>query len=138
MANLVRFDPWGFMTEFDRLFEDKGFATGPWMPRVDVFEKGDTLAIRAELPGVDPADVEVTVEGGTLSISGTRSFETEETGRGYRRKEIFEGDFKRTIVLPEGTDQESIAASSHDGILEIVVPMKPEVLPRKVTVDVQR
>ncbi len=108
------------------------------MPRVDVFEKGDALAIRAELPGVDPSDVEVTVEGGTLTVTGTRSFETEEAGNGYRRKEIFEGDFKRTLVLPEGADQDAIAANSRDGILEIVVPMKPEVLPRKVTVDVQR
>lgn len=138
MANLVRFDPWGFMTEFDRLFEDKGFATGPWMPRVDVFTNGDDLAIRAELPGIDPSDVDVTVEGGTLTITGTRSFATIDDGNAYRRKEIFEGDFKRSIVLPEGADQEAIAANSRDGILEITVPMKPEVLPRKVTVDVQR
>ena len=73
----------------------------------------------------------------TWSNSG-RSFESEESAESYHRKEIFEGTFERTILLPEGVDPEAITAASKDGILEISVPKRPEVLPRKVTVEVQR
>lgn len=142
MTNLVRFDPWGMMRDLDRLFEEggrRGFAESAWMPRLDVFEKGANLVIRAEVPGVDADDIEVTVEAGTLTITGSRSFEKdEEIEGGFHRKEIFEGRFKRTVLLPEGTDADAVAATTKDGILEVTVPKKPEVLPRKVTVDVQR
>lgn len=142
MTNLVRFDPWGMMRDLDRLFEEGGrrrFAESEWMPRLDVFEKDANLVIRAEVPGVDADDIEVTLEAGTLTITGSRSFEKdEEIEGGFHRKEIFEGRFKRTVLLPEGTDADAVAATTKDGILEVTVPKKPEVLPRKVTVDVQR
>ena len=75
---------------------------------------------------------------GTLTIKGGRSFENEETKRNYHRKEIFEGSFERTILLPEGIDPEAVSATSKDGILEISIPKLPEVLPRKVSVEIQR
>jgi HSP20 family protein len=139
MANLVRFDPWGMMRDLDRLFEEGARRSGSsWVPRVDVFEKDDALTVRAEIPGVNPEDVEVTVEGGTLTISGSRSFENDEvTESGFHRKELFEGSFKRTILLPEGTDPEAITANSKDGMLEVAVPKRPEVLPRKVSINVE-
>ena len=141
MTSLVRFDPWGMMRDLDRLFEDTARHSGdsPWMPRVDVFEKEDKLIVRAEVPGVDSDHIEVTVERGTLTVTGSRSFEKDEKIEGgYHRKEIFEGRFKRTVLLPEGTDADAVTANTKDGILEVVVPRKPEILPRKVTVDVQR
>ena len=140
MANLVRFDPWGMMRDLDRLFEEGARRSGSsWVPRVDVFEKADTLMVRAEIPGVNPEDVEVTIEGGTLTISGSRSFENDESDEGgFHRKELFEGSFKRTILLPEGTDPEAITANSKDGMLEVTVPKRPEVLPRKVSISVAR
>lgn len=141
MANLVRFDPWGMMRDLDRLFEEGGrrHGEGTWMPRVDVFERDANLVVRVEVPGVDAHNIDVTVEGGTLAISGSRAFEKdEEIEGGFHRKEIFEGRFKRTVLLPEGTDSEAVTANTKDGILEVVVPKRPEVLPHKVTVDVQR
>lgn len=141
MTSLVRFDPWGMMRDLDRLFEDSARRAGdsPWLPRVDVFEKDANLVVRAEIPGVDPDHIDVEVESGTLTITGTRSFEKdEEIEGGFHRKEIFEGRFKRTVLLPEGTDADAVTAATKDGILEVSVPKKPEVLPRKVTVDVQR
>ena len=141
MTNLVRFDPWGMLRDLDRFFDEspnRGAAT-TWMPRIDVFGKEDALIVRAEVPGVDPEAIDVTVEGDTLTISGSRTFETsEEVEAGYHRRELFEGAFKRTVLLPDGVDAEDITATSREGILEISVPKRPEVLPRKVTVDVQR
>lgn len=133
---LVRFDPFSAMREFDRLFE--GRPADEWTPRVDVFERESDLMIRTEVAGVSPDDIEVTVEGNSLTVKGGRKFKTEETKENYHRKEIFEGSFERTILLPEGVDPESVSATSKDGILEISVPKRPEVLPRKVSVAVQR
>jgi HSP20 family protein len=133
---LVRFDPFSTMREFDRLFE--GRPANRWMPRVDVYDQDNALMVRVEVPGVDPESIEVTVEGGTLTMKGGRSFETEETKANYHRKEIFEGSFERTILLPEGIDPEAVAATSKDGILEISIPKLPEVLPRKISVEIQR
>ena len=142
MSNLVRFDPWGMMRDIDRLFDDGGrrqFGESAWLPRVDVFERDANLVIRAEVPGVNADSLDVTVEAGTLTITGMRSFEKdEEIEGGFHRKEIFEGRFKRTVLLPEGTDADAVTATTKDGILEVHVPKKAEVLPRKVTVDVQR
>ena len=133
---LVRFDPFSTMRDFDRLFE--GRPANRWMPRVDVFDQENALMVRSEVPGIDPESIEITVEGGTLSIKGERSFETEDTKANYHRKEIFEGSFERTILLPEGIDPEGVTASSKNGVLEISIPKKAEILPRKVSVEIQR
>jgi HSP20 family protein len=133
---LVRFDPFNAMREFDRLFE--GRPEAGWTPRVDVYDRENDLVIRTEVPGISPEDIDITVEGNTLSVKGHRSFESEENKGNYHRKEIFEGSFERTVLLPEGTDPEAVSATSKDGILEISVPKKPEILPRKVSVEVQR
>jgi len=136
--NLVRFDPFSVMRDFDRLFEDSGRPLSRWTPRVDVLDQDSELLVRTEVPGVDPESIDVTVEGGTLSIKGARSFENEESKDNYHRKEIYQGSFERTILLPEGIDSEAVKATSRDGILEISIPKRPEILPRKVTVEVQR
>jgi len=136
--NLVRFDPFSVMRDFDRLFEATDRPLNRWMPRVDVLDKDDALLVRTEIPGVDPESIDVTVESGTLTIKGSRSFTSEESAENYHRKEIFEGSFERTILLPEGADAEAVTASSKDGILEISIPKRPEVLPRKITVEIQR
>ena len=141
MSNLARFDPWGMIRDLDRLFEDEARRVGdlPWLPRVDVFERDANLVVRAEIPGVDTDHIDVTVENGSLTIAGTRGFDKDkEIEGGFQRKEIFEGRFKRTVLLPKGTDADAVSASTSDGILEVTVPRRPEVLPRKVTVDVQR
>ncbi|MGA9597389.1 MAG: Hsp20/alpha crystallin family protein [Acidimicrobiia bacterium] len=133
---LVRFDPFSAMREFDRLFE--GRPASRWMPRVDVYDRENDLMVRSEVAGISPDDIEITVEGNSLTIKGARNFESEENKDNYHRKEIFEGSFERTILLPEGTDPEAVSATSKDGILEISVPKKPEVLPHKVSVEIQR
>ena len=138
MANLVRFDPWGMLRDFDRLFEEGTTTSRTWAPRIDVLATDESLLIRTAVPGVDAESIDITVEGDTLTISGSRSFGSEESDAVYHRRELVEGEFKRTVLLPDGVDAEAITATSKDGILEISVPKRPEVLPRKVTVDIQR
>jgi len=134
--DLVRFDPFSLLSEMDRLFERGVTATPTWAPRIDAFDRVKELVIRVEIPGIKPEDVDITVEDRTLTISGKREFaETTEQG-GYHRREIFTGEFKRTLVLPEGLNAEEITAKAEDGMLTVTLPRRPEVLPRKVKVGV--
>lgn len=134
--DLVRFDPFSLLSEMDRLFERGVTATPSWAPRIDAFDREKELVIRVEIPGVKPESVDITVEDRTLTISGNRQFEDTTEQAGYHRREIFTGEFKRTLVLPEGLNAEEITAKAEDGILTVAVPRRPEVLPRKVKVGV--
>jgi len=134
--DLVRFDPFSLLSEMDRFFERGVSATPTWAPRIDAFDREKELVVRVEIPGVKPEEVEITVENRTLTISGTRHFEETTEQGGYHRREILTGEFKRTLVLPEGLNAEEISAKAEHGILNVVIPRRPEVLPRKVKVDV--
>jgi HSP20 family protein len=133
MRALLRYDPFGVVRDFDRFFEQ---AERPWVPRVDMFDRKDTLVVRAELPGMRSEDIDLTVENSELVISGSRSFEQDEETKGFHRQEIFHGSFERAVYLPDEFDPDKIAAQYRDGILEITIPRRPEVLPKKVKVDI--
>ncbi len=135
ITDLMPFDPFSMLRDIDRILDRPTGATR-WLPRIDVFDRDTDLVVRMELAGVDPDDVDVTVEDRTLTVSGHRSFEQAETAEGFHRREIFAGEFARTLVLPDGLDAGEITAKAENGILEVVVPRRPEVLPRKVKVDV--
>ena len=134
--DLVRFDPFSLLSEMDRFFERGVAATPSWAPRIDAFDREKELVIRVEIPGVKPEDVDITMEDRTLTISGKREFDETIEQAGYHRREIFAGEFKRTLVLPEGLNPEEITAKAEDGILTVTLPRRPEVLPRKVKVGV--
>jgi hypothetical protein len=120
--DLVRFDPFSLLSEMDRFFERGVTATPAWAPRIDALDR--------------EKDLDITVEDRTLTISGKRQFEETTEQAGYHRREIFTGEFKRTLVLPEGLNAEEITARAEDGILSVIIPRRPEVLPRKVRVGV--
>jgi HSP20 family protein len=135
MIDLMPFDPFSMLRDIDRIL-DRPAAPSRWLPRIDVFDRDTNLVIRVEVAGVKPEDVDLTVEDRTLTISGKRSFgETTETD-GYHRREIFSGEFTRTLVLPSGLDPTEISAKADNGIVEVTVPRRPEVLPRKVKVGI--
>ncbi len=134
---MVRFDPFGMLREFDRMLEGEAQVERTWVPRIDAFSEDGKLVVRAEVPGVKPEDIDVTVEDGKLVISGKRHFETETDQAGWHRKEIFEGEFKRTLFLPDSADLDKIEAKTRNGILEVVIPMMAEALPKKVSVKVE-
>jgi HSP20 family protein len=97
-----------------------------WIPSIDVVSRGDDLVIRAELPGIDPErDIEITVQGRTLTIRGERRQERREDGERAYRTELLYGAFMRAVPLPEGAKPEEIRATYENGVLEIVVPNAP-------------
>ena len=134
---LVPFEPFSLLRDFDRLMEQRSTGRGTeWAPRIDVFGRDEELVIRVEVPGVSAGDIDITIEDRTLTISGSRQFEESTEEAGYHRREIFTGSFKRTLVLPDELNRDEIAAKATDGILEVSIPRRPEVLPRKVKIDV--
>jgi HSP20 family protein len=117
------------------LFE---FEDGQEWLRVEEFHDGDTLVVRAELPGIDPdKDVEITSDDGVVRIHGHHEEKTErKEKRGYR-SEFRYGDFEREITLPKGATAEDVKASYNDGILEVRIPCpeQAESTPTKVPIS---
>lgn len=134
---LVRYEPFSLSRDFHRFFADfDPPLRNQWAPSVDVIENEGSLKVRVEAPGIDADALDITVEGDTLSVSGSRHFEDEVKEEGYQRKELFQGSFRRSIQLPEGVDVEAISATSKDGIVTVTIPKSPEVLPHKVKVEI--
>jgi len=101
-----------------------------------VFEDAEGITLKAELPEVDAKDVEIQVEGNTLTLKGERKLEREDKREGYHRIERTYGAFNRTFTLPTTVDSEHITAESKDGVLRVFLPRKPETKPRQIKVAV--
>lgn len=106
---------------------EETFTTSEWTPLVDVAEDDKEYTIKADLPDVRKEDVHVTIQDGSLRITGERKFEKEEKGRRYHRIERSYGTFERTFVLPEGAKSEQIKAEFKDGTLRVHLPKAPEI-----------
>ena len=148
---LMRYEPWGLSKEFDRLTRELNSlfntglrgggedatqaATADWAPAVDIKESSDHYLIMADLPGVRPEDVEITMEKGVLVIKGRREMESKEERENFRRVERIRGSFYRSFALPDTADVEKISARSNHGVLEITIPKQPVVQPRKIEIQ---
>ncbi len=108
-----------------------------WMPSVDVLEKEGNLILRAELPGMSEKDIQVKIEGDTLTFKGERKMDSEDKKSNYHRVESFYGSFTRSFRLPDTVDYDKINAEYKNGVLDITLPKKPEVKPREISVNVQ-
>ena len=106
----------------------------PFVPMVESFIRGEELIVRADLPGIDPKHVELSVEGGRLTIKGERKMVDEGEGRLYR--EVRYGAFERTIALPPGVDADTVKAAFHDGVLEVTMKVPKGLAPKKVAITV--
>ena len=107
-----------------------------WAPAVDVLTKDGNLVIRAELPGVKLEDVEITLQNGVLSISGEHKVDQEEERGGYYLRERRYGSFRRSMALPEGTDESKIHARFEDGVLEVTVENAAiEQAPKRIEIE---
>jgi HSP20 family protein len=114
--------------------DDSSVVTSQWMPLVDIKEEADRFVLLADVPGVDPKDIEVQMDKGLLTIKGERTMESKTEGERFSRTERVHGVFHRRFALPDSADADRITASGHNGVLPIVIPMKPETTPRKIQV----
>lgn len=106
-------------------------------PVLESFLDKGKLIVRADLPGIDLKDVEITVNGDRLTIRGKRERTHEETGREYIHREISYGSFERTILLPEGVKPDDISAAYRNGVLELTIPIPEHAKARKVPIDIE-
>jgi HSP20 family protein len=127
--SLVHFEPWSLV---DRVNRD---THRNWVPAVDIFEQKEHFIVRADLPGVNPGDIEVDMDKGVLSLSGERVSEDRSDIDGVSRFERAAGRFQRRFTLPESADAEGIKAKSSNGILEITIPKQAAVQARRITVE---
>lgn len=145
--SLVRYEPWSFLNQLhgdlDRIFErrpvddDNGssLATSDWTPAVDIKEEDDRYVIHADVPGVDPKDIEVNMEDGVLTIRGERKAEKRDEREGYKRVERVRGSFYRRFSLPDTANADAISAKSQHGVLEVVIPKQEKLQPKRIEVQ---
>lgn len=139
----LRYDPWAthreLLSEFNKFFDRtnndaSSGATADWAPPVDIEEYADKFVLYADVPGIDPASIEVTLENGVLSLSGSRAQNVEQNGVESRRIERATGRFHRRFALPDTVDADAVSASGKNGVLEITIPKRAQVQPRKIAV----
>ena len=148
---LIHYEPWNlldrFQDELNRLgltdyfsknavdSDNSNVVTSHWRPAVDIREEENRFVILADLPGVDPKDIDITMEQGVLTIKGERVGDKEESHEGYKRVERVRGTFYRRFSLPDSADAERIEAKGKDGVLEIVLPKLEKEQPRRISVN---
>lgn len=141
--NVIRYAPWSLrrdlLNEFSKYVEGASAdassgATADWAPAVDIEEYADKFVLHADVPGVDPATIELTLENGVLSLSGSREQRVEQAGVERSRSERATGRFHRRFALPDTVDSESVSASNKNGVLEIVIPKRAQAQARKISV----
>ena len=144
---LTRYEPWSAMrqlqNEMSRVFDSavagaedgSNVVTSRWTPAVDIREDAERFVITADVPGVDPEDIELTMENGVLTIKGERTLEAKDEGdNGYRRVERVYGGFYRRFTLPDTADAEAISANGRHGVLEVVIPKRAALQPKRIAV----
>jgi HSP20 family protein len=143
---IVHYEPWRLFNRFHRdlsrvLGENSPSAEAAnssevtWLPVVDIHEEAERFVVRADLPGVEPKDVEITAEKGVLTIRGQRHAEKRDSANGYERVERVSGAFLRRFSLPEGAEASEIKAKQANGVLEITIPKLPQVQPKRISVE---
>lgn len=127
--------------EIDRLFEDPFSLLTPntsffqnWTPAVDIFDDKDRYIVKAELPGMRQEDIDVSLDGNTLTISGERKHEQEKREEESYRSERYFGRFQRSITLPTEVQANKIEASYKDGVLTITLPKSEDSKPKQIPV----
>ena len=144
--NRLRHNPWSLFdqlqhemnrsTGFPAKTDDNGdVVTSDWTPSVDIKEEERQFVISADIPGVDPDNIDVHMEKGMLTIKGERDSEKKTEREGYKRIEREHGVFYRRFTMPEGVDAEAINAKTTNGVLTITIPKKEQLQARKIKVN---
>jgi HSP20 family protein len=144
---LVRYEPWGVLNQlhgqinriFDREYDQTAASSAvlaDWIPSADVEEYADRFALKLDVPGVDVATLEITLDQGVLSISGERPKDTQAKDVERRRAERPHGRFHRRFTLPDTVDAAGVHATGSNGIVEVTIPKQPKAQPRRIQVAV--
>ena len=121
---------------FPRFFTEAEEAAEEFAPPLESFVKDGTLVVRADAPGIDPKDIDISVLHNVLTIKGERKSEKEVKKEDYLRREISYGSFERQLSLPEGAAADKVTASFKNGVIEVTIPLAKEVLGRKIPLEV--
>ena len=140
--NIARFEPWNFIDllhrDLDRVALRRSGVdedtVARWVPAVDIVEEKERFVLRADVPGVDPAEIDISTDNGVLTVAGERQVQSRSEDAGVQRVERVNGRFSRRFSLPDTSDADGITAQSRNGILEISIPKLPEVQARRITV----
>jgi HSP20 family protein len=132
----------------NRIFEDafrgqgrsgeEDWLGGSWAPPVDIYEHDGNLVLKAELPGIDPKDVDVRVENNVLTLRGERKFDSEVKRENCHRVERAYGTFSRSFTLPNVVDTQNIKAEFKDGVLRVTMPKREEAKPKQIQVQITK
>lgn len=144
--NVISYQPWTVVRRLhrdtDALFgrrtierEDEESVAADWVPHVDIAEYDDKFVLRADLPGVDPAEIELSMDAGELTLSGHRAVAQSASDATSHRRERQGGKFVRSFNLPETADAEAITATGANGVLEVHIAKQAKVLPRRIAVN---
>jgi HSP20 family protein len=146
-VSVLRWDPFGDLLSlqdemnhmFDRAFgqtttggRERGVRA--WTPALDIAERKDAYLVSVELPGVNPDDIDITLEGNLLTIQGQRHQPQDSSEEQFHRVERFYGSFRRTVSLPSTVQAGAIQASYENGLLQLVVPKAEEAMPKKIAI----
>jgi len=131
---------WAFQDEINRTLDnffkrEISFGAG-WSPDIDVAETDNDITVKAEIPGIDPKDIDISITGDTLTIKGEKKESKEEKSKSYHHIERSYGSFSRTINLPTRVITDKVAAKNNYGVLEITLPKKEESRTKKIAVKV--
>ncbi|MEW6362185.1 MAG: Hsp20/alpha crystallin family protein [Pyrinomonadaceae bacterium] len=143
--NLVTYDPFrelrALQDEVNRVFSstfsrsgETELMRGAWSPNVDIFENKDQIVLEAELPGMKPEDVDISIENNVLTIHGERKFEKKDEGDNYHRIERSYGSFTRSFTLPPTVSSENVEATFENGILRLTLAKREEAKPKRIEI----
>ena len=134
---ITRFEPWSYVDLINR--DTALAASGPtntqWRPAVDILEDKGQFLLRADVPGVDPGEIDVSMDAGVLTISGVRHDEQRDEATDAQRVERASGRFQRRFTLPDTADADGITAKTSNGILEVAIPKQAQIQARRITVE---
>lgn len=114
--------------------DESSIVTSQWVPRVDIKEEAHRFVLYADIPGIEPDSIEVQMDKGMLTIKGERKAEIEQDTEHFTRIERHYGSFHRRFALPDSADSEGITATGRHGVLQILIPKRPETTPRRIRV----
>ena len=136
--SLSQYDPLASLRAVENAFSrflNEPAANRPWAPSVDIYETENNLVFKADVPDVDPGNIDVRVENQTLTIAGERKFESDSNEKGYHRIERSYGNFVRSFAVPNAFDTDNINAAYKNGVLTVTLNKKEAAKPRQVKVQ---